>query len=87
MLGKWYPIYKSKDKFDKIDLKRCPITEVSEWDLENQKKSIFMKPFDLTNYDGFKVKLAFWPKHHKWFPIKYKFKGWMEKDSEEGSMW
>ena len=91
MMGKWYPIYKSKDKFDKLDLKRCPIAEIQDWDLEKTKKKITMKPFKdiVEDYSGFKVTLAFWPKHFSWFPIKYKFKGWWldDKDSIEGSMW
>ena len=47
-----------------------------------------MKKHDLTKYNGFKAKVGYFPyKKHDILPMKYWFKGWMDKESNQGGIW
>ena len=67
--------------------KRCPIAEITAWDLTKESKNILMKDYDLESYNGFKVKTAFYPFKVDAFAMKNWFKGWWHKDSIEGGIW
>ena len=88
LLGTWYPLFNSNhDKFGLNKPKRCPISLIEGWDLSKHEKNPLMKSWDLSQFNGFKLKTAsFFPKVN--FPSKMWFKGWMSKDKPyQGGLW
>jgi hypothetical protein len=83
MLGAWFPQFQQIHKNDVPFLsgpKKCPVVLIEEWDISSLEN--VNEAFDITKYLGFTMKMQYKPKI-----MAIKNKGWIEKGTNELSVW